>query len=260
VGFLPAAPRKHSYPGPPLSLRQLPFVAFKQGAWKLVHFITPTLHEKLRSRPVGVGYPRYFDETRTIFIHVPKAGGNSIAHPLYGVGVGHHTWRYYLKINPSKYRNYFKFAVMREPISRFVSAFDYLKEGGSCEDDRVFSETVLKPFENANELALALGENNFASQIVFGDWDQFRPQAHFIADETGDLKIDLLIRFDQLAQGFKKVARKLNRDVPELPHFNKSRIRPKFVFDQKALGILSDLYHEDFRIWNRYCPDEAAAA
>lgn len=201
--------------------------------------------------PRYAGYPLYFDETRSIFIHIPKTAGTSIGKTLYGCHVGHRPWRYYWKINPQKFDSYFKFAVIRDPISRFASAFNFLKTGGYGTWDHEFAEKVLKPFSNANELALALMDGEFQRELFC--WEHFRRQADYITDDHGDSTMNLVIRFDRLNEGFGHIAKKLKSDVGSLPHLMKTAgPRRELGFGQQAMNVLFAVYERDFQLWNSY--------
>ncbi len=184
----------------------------------------------------STAYLEQFDETQSIFIHVPKTGGQSLAMALYGRGINHRTWREWYERNPEKFARYFKFAVIRDPMTRFSSSFDFLKDGGMREQDKTFANAVLTPFSNANDLARALIDADLQAQVL--RWWHFRPQADFVADELGRSKMDLLIRFENLQAGVEAVARRLNRQTRELPHLNKTHVRLGAGLDKEARDVL----------------------
>jgi hypothetical protein len=191
--------------------------------------------------------PLAFERTRTIFIHVPKAAGTSIALALYGEQIPHTRWRELYETNPYKFKNYFKFAVIRDPVSRFVSSFDFLKVGGMHGEDKEFSEKVLTPFANANELAKRLVDPKLQQQ-VFAYW-HFKPQSFYVADGEGLSRVDLLLRYENLAAGFERLKRQLKREDLKLPHVNKTPSRQPTVLDQESLDVLDCLYRKDFVLW-----------
>ena len=67
-----------------------------------------------------------------IFVHVPRVAGTSIMHALYGPGCIHHySMRYYHAVDPAFARQAASFAVLRDPIERFVSAYAFVRAGGT---------------------------------------------------------------------------------------------------------------------------------
>jgi len=188
-----------------------------------------------------------FEQTQSIFIHVPKTAGQSVAMALYKRGIAHMTWRHWYQRNPRKFASYFKFAVLRDPIARFCSAFDYLKAGGMNDRDKKFAAAVLKRFASVDEFATALADTELQQQVM--PWWHFRPQAHFVADEFGRSKMDMLIRLEHLQTGVNQVARKLHLKVPvELPYLNQTPVRRPEELSEEARKILTELYRWDFAL------------
>jgi len=169
---------------------------------------------------------------------------------LYGGETHHLSWQEWHEFNPEKFKHYFKFAVIRDPISRFASAFYYLKHGGMNARDKEFGETVLPTFDNPNDLAKALVDLNLQKQIL--TWMHFRPQAEFVTDERGQLKTDFLIKFENLDAGLKQVAQKLNCESPGIPHLNVTKTHPEVSLEKEARDVLNCLYRKDFVLWEKH--------
>jgi len=73
-----------------------------------------------------------FDNLETIFIHIPKTGGTSIQFALSDVklkfwrhSVNHLNTLEYLQEQGTKFWKYHKFAVVRDPIEREYSLYNY---------------------------------------------------------------------------------------------------------------------------------------
>lgn len=222
----------------------------QQVFWETLLLFSSDLYEKSKARGYGYGYPVFFDSTRSVFIHVPKAAGTSVGMALYGRQVEHTPWNVWHDINPKKFQEYFKFSVIRDPISRFTSSFYFLKQGGMNAEDKEFGDTVLKDFDNPDALGRALTNVHLQKRVL--DWWHFRPQANFIADEHGRSKMDLLIRFENVEAGFKQVAQRLNCGSVVLPHLNKTKNRPETMLKREALDVLACLYREDFILWENH--------
>jgi hypothetical protein len=221
----------------------------KRLVWKALFNFAPLLYEHFKSGGRLSCYPAVFDATRTIFIHVPKAAGCSVVSAFYREQfVNHRSWRYYRGTNRSKFDDYFKFAVVREPLDRFASAFDYVKAGGCGPVDECFAQTVLKPFSTANELAHALQDPLTRDQVLFRR-PYFLPQAWFIADDAGRSKMNRLLRFEHLAEDLQRLADELGRNKLLLRRLNKTPGRSPVAFDSQTIAVLNRIYREDFPLW-----------
>src|SRR5258708_2253062 len=94
----------------------------------------------LRGRGIYAGYP---NRCRCIFIHIPKPGGSSMAAALFGEASRHVPYFEYEQANPRKFRQFFKFAFVRNPWDRLVSTYWFLRKGGVNEQDRRWAEQNL---------------------------------------------------------------------------------------------------------------------
>jgi len=219
----------------------------KRAFWNMLLLASPQLYEKTKGRKPGEGYLPAFDATHSIFIHVPKAGGTSVAMALYGRNIPHATWHKWYDLNPKKFRSYFKFAVIRHPIPRFVSAFNFLKSGGMNERDQQFANRVLKRFTDASQLAKAMMDYPLQEEIL--RWWHFQPQVKFVADEAGRSKMDFLMRLENIDAGFAYILRRLNYQSLELPHLNKTSLQNNSPLDQEACEVLLAIYRRDLMLW-----------
>ena len=74
-----------------------------------------------------------FDNYRCIFIHVPKTGGMSVRKTLFTKSdlYPHLTIRDYQSLlSEQEVGSYYKFAFVRNPWDRLVSAYSFLRAGG----------------------------------------------------------------------------------------------------------------------------------
>jgi hypothetical protein len=144
-----------------------------------------------------------FENTRSIFIHVPRAAGSSICHSLFGnCGGGHKTARGYRHSFGPWYRWYFVFTFVRNPFSRLVSAYDYLRKGGhpAWPSDREFGEDVIGAYD---------GFSDFVLQWLRPDRTDFPkphfyPQVHFL--EIDDrLAVDFIGSVESIEEDYSVV-------------------------------------------------------
>jgi len=222
----------------------------KKALWSLLLFVAPDLYEKRKSRNLRIKFPEAFDTTESIFVHIPKAAGTSVAMALYGMQVGHWTWRQWRELNPVKFRKYFKFAIMRDPVDRFVSAFYYLRGGGMNASDKQFGDSILMAYPNANAFAKALVDYELQRKVLA--WKHFRRQADYVADERGKPQTDAILLFENLDAEFASVAGRINPGVQSLPCLNKTAEKPDVGLDKDALDVLECLYRTDFTLWHEH--------
>jgi hypothetical protein len=155
-------------------------------------------------------------EYSALFIHIPKTAGTTI-HELFGIEVrerGPHIPAYaYRWASPAFFDHAFKFAVVRNPWDRMVSAFHFLKEA-RWPDDKVWSDRHLKGVDTFADFLEAL-RRPFFRNLVRSEL-HFHPQVGFVADLKGRLLVDQVIYFENLAPGLRRVADRLQLQLPDV--------------------------------------------
>ena len=114
-----------------------------------------------------------------IFVHVPRVAGTSIVRSLYGQGcIHHHSMRYYRTIDPGFAEAASSFAVLRDPIDRFASAFAFVRAGGTqtCRMSEVFRRQT-EGLSSVDDY-LSFLEERGALDLDF----VMRPQSWFVTD------------------------------------------------------------------------------
>lgn len=108
-----------------------------------------------------------------------------------------------------------KFCVVRNPYSRAVSLFNYLRRFGPV--------PVVPPSMGFDEFAELLGEGRFEPVGRYNTLglSQCNPQCRWIEADDGRVVADVVGRFEDL-DGFMKVLRSEIGLVGELPHLNRS--------------------------------------
>ncbi|WP_293971869.1 sulfotransferase family 2 domain-containing protein [Sphingomonas sp.] len=163
--------------------------------------LTGDLYE--RACEVGFGLPpdrkrrhrlRLIEEAGLLFIHVPKNAGMSISNALYGEQIKHATIRYYHHAAPRLLRRTTSFAVLRDPVERFASAFAYARAGGSAHNQVAapFRETY-RGFGDVN----AALDHLEAARSVYAIDHIFRLQSWYVSDRRGRRSVDRLFLFDE---------------------------------------------------------------
>jgi hypothetical protein len=186
---------------------------------------------------------RPFDQTRSIFIHMPKAAGISVCQALYGnLANGHAPIGEYQFIFPkADFDAYFKFTFARNPWDRLHSAYVFLKKGGTCDIDRRFGESLPNSFE---DFVQRLTPKSIYSYV------HLVPQTDFLRSYTGkELAVDFVGRFENLEQDFEKVRQRVN-PAARLEHRNKTSGRTDYreAYTPKMIDIVRSVYEKDVEI------------
>ncbi|HWA03667.1 MAG TPA: sulfotransferase family 2 domain-containing protein [Rhizomicrobium sp.] len=197
----------------------------------------------------------YSKRFNTIFVHIPKTGGQSIEH----VFLAEHglTWetraglllrrkrpeekgpprlahlyaREYAGLGfvpTEEFDACFKFAVVRNPYDRAVSAWRFRRDGEKAEGPETFPDFI-------------------ASLAAPDGHRRNREQVRYVQDENGRLIVDRILRFESLASDFAEVSRRIFGRAIELPHVNKSTAAvPAEAGDPGVRRAIFRLYERDF--------------
>lgn len=157
-------------------------------------------------------------EAGALFIHVPKNGGTSVCNQLYGCSMMHQTIRYYQHVTPNLCKNLPSFAVWRDPVERFVSAWAFARKGGT---------STVKIHPSVNDLyrsfhtlddAISHVENQSSPYTVD---HVFRPQSWYVCGQDGTLMVDTLFPMEKISQLPDLVPAMAGQTIPHLnenPH------------------------------------------
>lgn len=190
-------------------------------------------------------YHRYFDDTKSIFIHIPKAAGTSIAKALYNRDPRHVNLLKYKKKNISKYEEYFKFVFVRNPYDRISSAYYYLKKQ---QEEHNYSDSsspfyFLKYCNSFDEFVLVyLRDKGYINNYFF------KPQVEYLRDPITKkmLSVDFIGKLENIEKDYEFVKAKLGV-ARNLKHNNKGTLTDynKNV-ETKTINVVKELYSEDY--------------
>ena len=178
-----------------------------------------------------------------LFVHIPKCAGSSMEKFLYESGrtlvenIGHFTAS---EIFYGRSARRF-LAVTRDPASRFISAFYYLKSGGGNPVDRRFGENFLMKFDTPESLINAAFDSPLIRANMFS-WIHFVPQYKFI---EGYEDFAIVVPLDELDE-FMRI--NFNSDLDKV---NISRVTNKSTMNSETLRSLKELYADDFDLYEQ---------
>lgn len=120
-----------------------------------------------------------FDDTQSIFIHIPKCAGVSVKKALYGSRPGAHSTLsdYTCIFSLKEICTYFKFTVVRNPWDRLVSAYHFLKKGGMNDADREWAQSNISEYEDFESFVV-----NWLNKDNIWKYYHFYPQHYFFLE------------------------------------------------------------------------------
>ena len=155
-----------------------------------------------------------FRSTRAIFVHVPRCAGTSIEAALFALSFHsqHHTLaRLETLLGADAVSPYFRFTIVRDPISRFLSAFAYLRARGQSSGnltisphDRLAATMIQTNREWQDDPRLLL-----VHLAALPSWESvplhFRPQTYFLGGAEGMARLDVVMRWESLETDLQRV-------------------------------------------------------
>lgn len=194
-------------------------------------------------------------ERKALYFPIPKAASSSIKKVIakdLGLyrGADIHELSYpaiphaFLK----RCKGYFKFAFVRNPWDRAVSCYlnKILKDPGVNEDQ--YEKGIYKYWAKYNLFHAGMSFAEFVDAVcripdVEAD-AHFRCQASFFKTPAGDLEMDFIGRFENLAEDFRFAAGKIGWAGVELEHVNRSERQKSYrdYYDERTCEKISRRY------------------
>lgn len=227
--------------------RLLPF-EYRYSLYKLRHQKEfDSLLNQVNVHDKGIFSLTGFTRSKTIFIHITKTAGTSVATSLYGMLPYHYTGVHYRVIfGKEKFNSYYKFAFVRNPWSRLYSAYTYLKAGGWDEKDEKWASDHLANIDSFEDFACNwLDENTIKLHI------HFKPQHEFLLDHRGKLLINDLGYFESIQDDYRKFSAKVegSKTLGHKNPTNRSRQSYQQAYSEKSKARVAELYKTDIELF-----------
>jgi hypothetical protein len=178
--------------------------------------------------------------SRLLFIHVPKNAGTSICDRLYGAQMKHCSALYYARVAPDLLALP-SFALVRDPVDRFLSAFRYARAGGTRH--RTISEPFRGRYGSFRSIDDAI-EHLASARSPFDVDHVFRPQSWYLLDARGRPAVDRLIPYERIGEIGRRLGREELDTLPEWNRSGETGERPT----ARQLDFLCRFYEADFAL------------
>lgn len=214
---------------------------------------------------------------RTIFVHIQRTGGNSVQRLfealdpdlVEAVAVDpdkrrtKHCWLEDIAeaLDPAIFATYTKFAIVRNPFDRLLSWYQFLRDGGHAQDAGI---VVRDPGDalttEQSELCDRIGDRvmrevrrhaeSFAQFVQLprdhADFSRFHACQLDYVSLGGHVGVDVVLRFESLAQDFERLARRLGITA-RLPHRNASSREPGYrqAYDPELRALVEARFARD---------------
>lgn len=170
--------------------------------------------------------------SRYTFCHIPKTGGTSIIELLNYKGASHNITR-------KKNADDFLFTFVRNPYTRCLSAYHYLKNGGNGK------------FLDFSDKERYIGDSDFEDFVIYklefaaSQQQHFRPQHYWIPDGA-----DFIGKFETFEDDVKILRDYIQLKNIPTPHLNKTNYNKNFIVSQNLEDVIYNIYEKDFALFD----------
>ena len=188
-----------------------------------------------------------FNETRTIFVHIPKTAGISLLSAIYGnVSLESHRSIFFNQTALNvKLNDFFSFTFVRNPFDRLYSTYKFLENGGINKQDEIAFKTHFAKFTSFEDFVMNGLNKNMIYQVT-----HLIPQYEYLCDWKGKILVDFVGRFESLDKDVKRLSEHLSKNF-KLNHLNKTtKVDYTEVYTNEMIEKVKNIYKKDLQIFN----------
>jgi chondroitin 4-sulfotransferase 11 len=237
-------------------------------------------------------------EKKFLFFHIQKTAGSSVARLLKSQApdtrpfLGQHDHALWVKKHlASEWDDYYKFAFVRNPWDRLVSWYQMIRHDGRLlpwykrlsyemirksgkvfpSSQRFLQKKHYKPLwqyvlRNSSEFDQFLFNCTDILDDVDGKRSFMYNQLDYIADENGEIIVDFVGKYENLAHDISAVLKALRVENRPLPHVNKSQHRHySEYYTEETKNLVAERYSRDIKFFgyqfegsSQKAPDKAS--
>jgi len=181
----------------------------------------------------------YVEDTRALFVHVPKAAGTSFVEALYGrKDWCHLTASDYEDIHGrNDYEKLIKIAFIRDPFTRFISAYQYLKTS-AIPIDQLWRKHFIDN-KSLDEFISMLVDCDDVNQLTI---EHFRHQSYFVNRE-----IDYIGKKEEYAKSLSEVSDIIGTRIENIKRNTSSS--GSILLNRKQKRVIESIYSKDFELY-----------
>jgi len=193
------------------------------------------------------------ERSNMLLVHVPRTGGTSISLHLYGRNLPHFSMRFYQDVFGERLASMPIFAVIRDPVERFISAYHFVRDGGTqlMASDR-FSGFKLRHLHSIEDYVDYFTEDPERRGAIL----PFAEQHKFILDHENRIAVDRLFAMNRRIGFSGQLFDWLQ--TPRLPHINATTTPYPELADGTRTRI-ENLYAHDLTLYHMVMSDGGAA-
>ena len=186
------------------------------------------------------------EDKKILFIHNPKVAGNTIFKILgldqaYKGATSHKTPT--MLVSKGDWESYVSVVGVRHPIDRLISSYHYHTK-------ETYQGVFLKNYPALHKMSFEEYFEIFR-KVPYVIMPQWYYAHHFLSEKS----VDFVLRFEDLEQDVRAMAKSLGLDFNGLPHLNSSARKEQAYFDSMSFRErVLDYYKKDFDTFG-YTPD-----
>lgn len=190
---------------------------------------------------------KLFQEQKVIFIHIPKAGGTSVAGQLFGKRAGHSTAIQFMDVlGKEVFQSLFSFSVVRNPYDRIVSAYHYARQGGGTEGG--IRHLPVYDSESFSSFGCFVKDWLIKQDILLSELI-FRPQYQFICNDHNEIMLDWVGKIEKPTEIEAIILERLGRKIKIDKRNTSKRKDFQDYYTPELKELVYKVYQQDFEIF-----------